>query len=235
MSKIAIKIKNGKHSLDQVADNLKVDLREDLSIKKEQPFKRWLFLFVLLLLGGVIFAGIQALFFSNKIAFSHLIPKEAVIFGLIDQTSLYNQTVPFHGFLQENNFYGQDAISKMGDYFKQADLAIQNDIYTLFKKQAAFILMPSNSETPLPFVVIFEKNQPLSKIEQVLSKIEPNLKKDYNFSTENYRQIKMTILKPISFVSTTLSTLYAYAQIDNYFIICNSQQTMEAFIDSIID
>lgn len=235
MSKVNIKIKKGKCSPDQIADNLKVDLRDDLSVEKKQPFKRWLFLFVFLLLGGVIFAGVQAFFFPNKTVFNRLIPEESVVFGLIDQTSLYNQTAPFYGSLRENNFYGQNAISKVGDYFNCAGLSVQSALYSLFEEQSAFILMPANSETPFPFVVIFKKNQPTAEIERVLSKIEPKLKEDYNFSTEKYRQIKTTFLRPISFVSDGLPDLYAYAQIDGYFIISNSKQTIEALIDSIID
>jgi len=235
MNKVNIKIKKGECPPNQIADNLKVDLREDLNAKKRQPFKRWLFLFIALFLLVLIFTVCQNTFFSDKTSFNRLIPKEAVVFGLIDQASLYNQTAPFYGLLRENNFYGQNALSKIGGYFNQANLDIQNDFQPLFKQEAAFILMPSNSETSFPFAVIFKKNQPSSEVERILSKIEPKLKEDYNFSTEKYRQIKTTFLRPISFISDGLPDLYAYAQIDGYFIISNSKQTIEAFIDSIID
>lgn len=235
MHNVSIKIKKGKHSPDQVSDDLKVDLNEKLEKNKKQSFGKWLFLLVLLLLGGLIFTGIKVFFFPSKVAFSHLISEETVIFSLIDQESLYNQATPFYGFLQENNFYGQNAISKINGYFNQADLNLKSDIYPLFKKQAAFVLMTSVDETSFPFAVILEKNQSSSKIEEILSKIEPSLKKDYNFSTEDYRQIKTTILKPISSVVSGMPDLYAYAQIEEYFIICNSKQKIKTFIDSIID
>ena len=235
MHNVSIKIKKGKHSPDQIADNLKIDLNEKLEKNKKQPFRRWLFLIAFLLLGGLIFTGIQVFFFSNKIAFSHLIPEETVIFSLIDQESLYNQTASFYEFLQENNFYGQNAISKINGYFNQADLDLKDDINPLFKKQAAFVLMTSVDETSFPFAIILEKNQSSSKIEQILSKIEPNLKEDYNFSTEDYRQIKTTILKPIFSAASGMPDLYVYAQIEEYFIICNSKQIIKAFTDLIID
>ncbi len=235
MHNVPIKIKKGGHSLNQVADELKVDLRENLSVGEKQPLNRWLFLFVFLFLAALIFVISWNLFFTNKAVFSHLVPKEAVIFGLIDQESLYNQTASFHGFLQERNFYGYGAISKINNYLNQADLNFQSDFQSIFKKQFAFILMPPDAETSFPFMIIFEKNQSLAKLEHILSKVEPNIKRDYNFSTESYRQITMTILKPISSVASGLPDLYAYAQIEEYFIICNSKQTIKALIDSIID
>lgn len=235
MSNVFIKIKNsGGRSPDQTSDELKIDLRENLSTNKKGPLKKWLFLFIFLFLAASIFTISQNIFFSNKTAFSHLIPEEAVVFSLINQESLYNQTASLYGFLQESNFYGYNAISKINGYLNQAGLSF-NDFYPLFKKQSAFILMASNSETPLPFVVIFEKNQSSSKIEQFLSQIEPSLKEDFNFSIENYRQIKITRLKPISFASEVSPDLYTYAQIGDYFIVCNSLQKMKIFIDSIID
>lgn len=235
MRNVSIKIKKGKYSPDQIEDNLKVDLNEKPERNIKQPLNRWLFLIIFLFSGGLIFAGIQSFFFSNKLAFSHLIPEETVVFSLIDQESLYNQTAPFYEFLRENNFYGQNAIFQINDYFNQTDLNLKSDIYPLFKKQAAFVLMAPTDETSFPFAIIFEKNQSSSKIEQILSKIEPNLKKDYNFSTEDYRQIKTTILKPILSAVSGIPDLYAYAQIEDYFIICNSKQVIKAFIDSIID
>lgn len=235
MSKVNIKIKKGKYSPDQIEDNLKIDLSEKPEKNKRQPLKRWLFLITFLILGGLIFAGVQAFLFPNKTAFSHLIPEETVVFSLIDQESLYSQTAPFYDFLRENNFYGQNAIFKINDYFDQTSLNLKSDIYPLFKRQAAFVLIAPTDETSFPFAIIFEKNQSLSKIDQILSRIEPSLKKDYNFSTEDYRQIKTTILKPILSTASGMPDLYAYAQIEDYFIICNSKQVIKAFIDSVIN
>ena len=119
----------------------------------------------------------------------------------------------------------------MVDEYKQADLDFQNDIQPLFKEQVAFILLPVNNDSPFPFLLIFEKKDSLAQISQILSKIEPKLKVDYNFSSQVYRQIEIIVLEPF------LSPLskYTYAQIEDYFIISNSQESLKLLIDTVVN
>ena len=241
-----IKIKKSKLSADKITDELKVDLRNNSEKKPKQPSKKWLFLSIFLIL--VIIGLSVGLFFSvqKKLAFNDLVPEQAVIFSLIDQPDLYEQVSPFYQLLRENGFYDQGAISKIGDYLNQAGLNLKEDIQPLFKKQAAFVLMPAphrdfsgagpaNSETSFPFLLLFKKQASLDGVNHLLSQIEPVLKKDYNFSSQIYRQIEITVLKPLFPPSIGKPDLYAYSQIEDYFIISNSQESLRMIIDSIIN
>ena len=230
-----IQIKKGKLSADKITDELKVDLRNNSEKKPKQPSSKWLFLSIFLIL--VIIGLSVGLFFSiqKELAFTDLVPEQAVVFSLIDQPDLYEQISPFYQLLRENGFYDQGAISKIGDYLNQAELNLKEDIQLLFKKQAAFVLMPANSETPFPFLLLFEKQASLDNINHLLFQIEPVLKKDYNFSSQIYRQIEITVLKPLFPPSIGKPDLYAYSQIEGYFIISNSQESLRIIIDSVIN
>jgi len=156
----------------------------------------------------------------------------AVVFSLIDQGALYDQLSPFYQFLKERGFYGQGAVAQIGNYLSQSDLDFKKDIQPLFKKQIAFILMPANSETAFSFAMIFERKTSLDKVNHILNRIEPNLKKDYNFSFQVYRQVEITILKPL--FSWSVKTL-KYAKIGDYLVISNSQELLKKIIDQVID
>ncbi len=229
MPKIPIKIMKGQ-SAEKVADELKVDLRNNsVQPKQKQPSKKWLFLgipgliIVVLLVSWLIFS-------QEEMPFAGLIPQEAVIFSLIDQTGFYQQTAPFSQFLKDSNFYGQSVIDKLSNYLTEANLNFAKDIQPLFKKEMAFILLPANQEVKFPFILILEKEVSGSKISQILEKIEPKLKQDYNFSSQTYRQIRITILEPL-----TDSSNYLYGQMENYFVISNCQNSLEKIINSIIN
>ncbi len=219
MPKIPIKIKKGK-STEPVAEELKVDLRNALKPELKQPSRRWLFWGIPGLI--IVVLSISWFFFSQeKMPFADLAPEEAVVFSLINQQELYPQVSSFN----------QSIINKFNDYFSQAQLNFQEDIQPLFKKQIAFILLPANNGTALPFVLLLEKNGSKAQMGRILSKIETKLKQDYNFSWQTYRQIEITVLKSIS----SPSSLYFYGQTDNYFIISNSQESLEKVIDFTID
>ena len=229
MPKIPIKVKKGQ-SAEKVAEELKVDLREKSEIEQKQSSRKWLFLgFGLFLI--IVFLVLGWWFFScQKMAFVDLIPEEAVVFSLINQQELYPQMSPFKQFLSENNFYGQGAIDRLNDYFIQAQLSFREDIQPLFKQEMAFVLLPADSETSFPFILLLEKRVSSAQISQVLSKIEPKLQEDYNLSSQIYRQIEITILRPLS-----STIIYLYSQIGDYFIISNSQECLEKIIDFIIE
>jgi len=228
MLKIPIKIRKGKPTRP-VAEELKVDLRNGLKPELKQPSRKWLFLGIPGLI--IVFLLVSWLIFSQgKMPFADLIPQEAVIFGLINQTDFYQQAAPFSQFLKDSNFYGQSVIDRFDNYLAEANLDFTGDIQSLFKKEMAFVLLPANQEVKFPFVLILEKEASGAKISQILEEIEPKLKQDYNFSSQTYRQIKITVLEPL-----TDSSNYLYGQIENYFIISNCQNSLEKIIDSIID
>jgi len=230
MPKIPIKIKKSDSADEKVAEEMKVDLRNELEPEQKQPRSTGLLLSVFLLL--VTLGLAIGWFFSaqQKMAFADLVPEQAVVFGLINQQELYPQAAPFKQFLSESNFYGQAAVNKLNDYFNQSQLSFNQDIQPLFKEQLAFILLPTNSETSFPFILLFEKKASMAQLSQILDKIEPKLKQDYNFSSQIYRQIKITILKHLFSTNS-----YLYSQIGDYFIISNSQASLEKIIDLIID
>lgn len=231
MSRIPIKIRKGKPA-KPVAEELKVDLRNSLDTARKQPSKKWLFLgIVLTIVFLLLFLLIGCFFFGQKKApFADLIPQEAVIFGIINQADFYQQALPLGQFLKDNNFYGQSAVNRFSHYLAEANLSFVEDVQSLFKKEMAFILLPANQESMFPFVLLLEKEASADKISQVLEEIEPKLKEDYNFSSRTYRQIKITILKPL-----TNSNSYFFSQIEKYFIISNCQSCLERIIDSVID
>ena len=163
MSKIPIKVKKGE-AIERVAEEMKVDLRNELVKEQKQPSRKWLFLGIFVLIIVILF--ISWLFFGQeKIPFTDLVPEEAVVFSLIDQPELYPRISSFN----------QSTINKLNDYFNQAQLNFQEDIQPLFKKQIAFILLPANNGTAFPFVLLLEKNSSKAQISHILSKIEKDI------------------------------------------------------------
>jgi len=230
MIKISIKKDSSKQ---RALRESSIDLRDNLDVKQEKPSKKWFFLSIFILI--IIALAFNWWFLSSqKIPFKDLVPENRVVFSLVNQEVLYNQTSPFYGFLKENNFYVQPAMVKINDYLKQADLNFKDSIQSVFKQEAGFILMPANDETSFPFFLAFERKASLGDIKSVLDKIEVNLKKDYNFSKEKYRQIEVTILDPI-YSTDNLPNLYAFAQVEDYFIITNSKELLKEIINSVID
>jgi len=230
MIKISIKKDSSKQ---RALRESSVDLRDNLDVKQEKPSKKWFFLSIFILI--IIALAFNWWFLSSqKIPFKDLVPKNRIVFSLVDQEALYNQTSPFYSFLQENNFYVQPAMAKINDYLKQVDLSFKDNIQSAFKQEAGFILMPANDETSFPFFIAFERKASFGDIKSVLDKIEVNLKKDYNFSKEKYRQIEVTVLDPI-YSTDNLPKLYAFAQVEDYFIITNSKELLKEIINSIID
>jgi len=126
-------------------------------------------------------------------------------------------------------------LDKFNNYLNQAGLDYQQEIEPFFEKQFAFALMPANQETPFPFLLIFKQKNQSAEFSQRLSQIEAELKKDYNFSTQIYRQVEITLLKPFSALPAGAPRSYAYAQIEDNFIISNSQGVLEKTIDLVIN
>ncbi|MFH1551457.1 MAG: hypothetical protein ABIC36_01085 [bacterium] len=228
--KIPIKIKKKFLSNNNV-DDLRKNLRENTNIETSKPLRKGLFFGIAILI--VIIIALNCWFLAmQKIVFIDILPKEKVVFGLIDQQALYNQLSPSYQFL--NGFYGQGAVSKISNYLSNVGLSFEKDIQPIFKQQIAFVLLPSNSDTAFPFVFLFEKKDSSVKISQFSDKIESELKNDFNFSSKTYRQIKTIILNPISY-SISSPNLYTYAEIEDYFVISNSLETLQTIISNIID
>ncbi len=227
MVRIPIKIKKNKQDADRVADDLKVDLRNGLARQPKQPSKKWLFLSIGLIIIVVFLSWTSWSFYSQKMPFADLIPEEALVFGIFDQSALYQDASVLERFLKN----GQQAIIQIDNYLSQAHLDFKEDIEPLFEKQVAFVVLPADSEASYPWLLFFKKRISLDGLDQILSQIEPNFKNNYNFTSQTHRQIKMTVLEPIS----SSSDNYVYAQIEDYLIIGNSQEYLKKIIDSIID
>ncbi|MBU1255822.1 hypothetical protein KKH35_03050, partial [Patescibacteria group bacterium] len=196
---------------------------DNLDVKQKKSFKKWFFLSIFILI-IIVLAFNWWLLSSQKIPFKDLVPENRVVFSLVNQEALYNQTSP----------YTQPAMDKINNYFKQVDLSFKDNVQSAFKQEAGFILMPANDETSFPFFLAFERKASFGDIKSVLDKIEVNLKKDYNFSQEKYRQIEVTLLDPI-YSTDNLPNLYAFAQVEDYFIITNSKELLKEIINLIID
>ncbi len=229
--RIPIKIKKDKSNQQQVPKDLRVDLRNNQSAEKpRQLSKKWLFLNIFLVLIIVCLGISYWLLVSQERPFNDLVPEEVIVFSLIEQEKLYQQVWPFSQFLRDNNFYGQEAINKIEGYLSQLNISFKDDFQSLFKKQAAFILKPANSETPFPFVLVFEKKNSSIKMNDILEELSYRLKNDFNYSEQDYRQIKI-----INLGSLNGSQNYTYAEIEKYFIISNSLEFLKRTIDSIVD
>ncbi len=230
------KIKIKKDLVYQETDN-----RQQLDLKnqpKASKFKRnsrfWLFLSLFLLIVLVILSLKWYLDKPIQDNFKGLISGKSVIYSSIDQQALYSQTSPFYQFLRENHFYAP-AISKIENYFNQAGLNYSEIISNGFKSQAGFILLPANQDSPFPFILVMEKKNSFWDLNQELEKIEKYFKKDFNYHTQLYRQIKIKVLNPLQEVKSGFPEYYAYAQIKDYFIVSNSLETLKQTIDNLIN
>lgn len=237
MPKIPIKKRKQGWVDKEMAGQIKVDLRNKLKKEearvKTRPWLIIIFVFVLVLAISLAWFFLS----SQKQAFDELVPAQAVVFALIDYQALYDQASPWAGFLKENNVYGQTAVFKMKGYFNQVGLDFKEDFGSFFKKQAGFILMPSDTETSFPFVILLEKKIGLGNeaFNQGLEELEQNLEKDYSLSFNNYRQTKIVVLDSLRSLSPGSPEFYAYTQIEDYFIISNSQKALKQIIDLVIE
>lgn len=227
MVRIPIKIKKNKQGADKIADELKVDLRNGLARQPKQSSKKWLFLSIVLIIIVIFLSWASWSFYFQKMPFADLIPKEALIFGIFDQSALYQGPSVLERFLKN----GQQIIIQTDNYLSQAHLDFKEDIEPLFEKQVAFVVLPADSETSFLWLLFFKKRISLDGLDRILSQIEPSFKNNYNFTSQIHRQIKMTVLEPIS----SSSDSYVYAQIEDYLIIGNSQEYLKKIIDSVID
>jgi len=229
MAKIFIKKQNNK-DFNKISSNSSVDLRKG-KMNQEQPSRIWLFLSIFLLIVIVVLIFNSWFSYSKKVNFANLIPEETVVFSVINKNILYPQILPFRNFLADNNFYGQNAINQFNNYLNNAQLDFESDIQPFFEEDIAFILLSPNSEVEFPFALILKSKVSMAQLSQALSKIEPEFKKDYNFSSQAYRQIEINILK--SFSASSLN--YIYAQAGDYFIISNSQDCLKNILDMVIN
>ena len=229
MTKIFIKKKGVE--LNKVSEDLKVDLRSK-KIEQKKSSKKWIYLSIFLFAVIILLTvNSRFLFFDKRIGFTDLIPEKTVVFSVIDQDILYPQVSPFWQFLKDSNFYGQGAMSQLNKYLNNAQLDFISDVKPYFEKEMAFVLLESDSETEFPFAFILKKKISTAQISQSLDKIELELKKDYNFFSETYRQTDIITLESFS----PLSLDYAYAQVGDYFIISNSQNCLKNIIDNVIN
>ena len=231
MPKVPVKIKK-EDALESISEELKVNLRvrpvKSVLTKKEtqNAAKPGLKLKRPGLLRGVIFVLIVVISvylgnwlfsLSQKSPSVRLIPKENIALAIIDKDSVFKW--PFEQELKP-------AIEK---YLGQTNLEFQKDIQPLLKNQLALALFPAEEKQASPFIVVLQKNTSLAQFNQILSRLEEEFKKDFNLSSESYRQANITNLKSLSSDSN-----YYYSQIEDYLVIGNSLEWLKKTIDLII-
>jgi hypothetical protein len=237
MPKIPIKIKNNI-SQRRISDDLQVNLRNDSNNRKQkQPLNKRLFLVVFLILILIIIGLLISGRFlrSRKPPFWDLALKKATVFSLIEQNTLYEQLSPVVIYLRKKALFNQELVDRLENCFNQANLNFKNDIETIFKDRVIFMVMPSDSETILPALLVFEKKDSSDNLKSALNKAESVFKENCNLSFENYRQIEIASLKPFNPLSNNLRYQYFYAQVENYFIIANSKNALEQVIDFVLE
>lgn len=228
MTKIPIKIK--KNILGQeINGELKVDLRTKTEPKPIRPFcLKWgAFGLALIVLASLI---IWLLSRSRPILFIEIIPQEKTALAIVNQEALYNQILPFYQNLWPQSSFYQGLIDETNNYLTRLGLDFSKDILPLFKEESVIASFPAESGQAFPFIIILQKQGSSAKIDQILSRLEQELKKDFYLSFQVYRQIKITDLKPLSFGSAD----YFYSQTEKYLIIGNSLRSLEKTVDLII-
>lgn len=229
MAKIPIKFKKPSQ-MKPVAEEMKVDLRRGGEKREPACFlskKAGLILIGLLIL---LILGLSAkilLFAPSQIPFYEDLSKEAVVFVLLDQELFFQQALPFASIIKEKDF--SKTLDKISQAVNRANLNFSQDIQMLFEKQAIFVLLPADSQTPFPFGIILKRLVSNDKISQFIANFELELKKDYDFSDQDFRQIKIRRLSPI-----TPSVSLLYAQVKDYFVITSSQNSMREIISLLI-
>ncbi len=230
-----MKIKKGlaRESTVRSQLDLKSLIRPDKQQKSRFKPRLFLALFLLLIL-ALIAIGLKCyLDKPDQPDFLALTNDQKVIYALIDQKALYDQARPFYRFLKENYFYAP-AIGKISGYFKQAGINYQEALNLGFEKQVGFILLPANNDSPFPFILVFKKQAGFSNLQNALNQLSGQLKKDFNYNIEPYRQIEMVTLKTLRETEPGFPKSYAYAQIKGYFIISNSPASVKQAIDNLL-
>jgi len=225
MSRTRIRIKRKNHnSLDSSCGNSKVDLRNNQKVQQRSLSKKQLILVVFLLFAAALLGYFISLFKQDE--FKKIVPENAVVFSLIDQNAFYGQI---------SSFDSGGILSQLKDFLSGNNLDLKKDIQPLFKDEAAFILLPSNSETAFPFVVILKEKKPLAGINNILEIVRPSLGKNWNIFSQIYRQVEIKTLKPVIPFSDNRPRLYIFAQIEGYLVVGNSQEAAKTIIDSIMN
>ena len=223
MIKIPIKIKRDTNS---PLAGQEIKKRANLQIKPKTKFSQlWLIFFLMgiLLLALIIFPASK----NKKISLSFLeiIPDETPFFAFIKIDDLLSSQN-----LLLKTPSSQQFFLEITNFLKKINLDLEKDIKPLYQEKIALLL--SVNKDYLDFVILIKRKENQNgKEEEVLTKIEKELKKDFNFSQFFYRQIKITNLKPV-FVSSPGN--YYYSQIQEYLIISNSESWLEKIIDLII-
>lgn len=230
MSKIIVK--KGGLSEAEVPAEAKLNLR-DKPVEIKEAKRGWLCAV------GILAAVVLVLVFwmlreRSAAAFADLAPEQAVIFSVINQEALYEQTLPFQGIIKEQNLYIQPAFSKLRAYLTATGLNLEDDLQPHFKQKLAFTLMPSNGDTAFPFAVILERKNSLTDVSAILQQFKQELQSDFDLSSRDYRQMEITVLKPL-FQAALFPRAYAYAQVEKYLVITNSTLVLEEIIDVIVD
>lgn len=231
--------KKRKLSFRKISEDLKVNLRgnkpgDGLKEKSKQPSRKWLFLSVILF-GLIIILSFNYYTLSSQKKFSDgsldYFFEKAVVYTIVNHIQLYPQVALFNQVLRDNNLINQEVINRFNQYLSQTRLNFTDNIKTLFKDKSALMILPANSDTSFPFLIVLERKENLAKISQILDIIESEMNKDFSISTYNYRQTKVTMFSSLSVTYTQ----FLYTQIEKYLIVSNSKESLEKAIDIIIN
>lgn len=228
MTKIPIKIKKNIPG-QEINGELKIDLRAKIEPKPIRPFcLKWgVFGLALIISVSLIVWFLKQ---SQPIPFVKIVPQERIALAIVNQEALYNQILPFHQNLWPQSSFYQGLIDETNNYLTRLGLDFSKDVLPLFKKQSVIASFPVESGQAFPFIIILQKEGSSAKIDQILNQLEQELKKDLYLSSQVYRQIKITDLKPLS----SNSSDYFYSQTEEYLIIGNSLKYLEKTVDLII-
>ena len=215
--KIPIKIQNNSQLAGQ-----EIKKRPELPKKPGKKISQYRLIFFIIILLLLILLLLVARKPASPWPFLEIIPADTSSFVLLNIDDLW---------LKQNPLAPQLFFSQAPDFLKKINLNFEQDIKPLYQEKIAFLMAPEQDR--LDFLVLLQrKNNQTEQGAKILAVIEKELKKDFNFSENSYRQLKITTLKP---VFNSDPNNYFYCQTQNYFIISNSLPWLEKILDRIIE
>ncbi len=215
--KIPIKIQNNSQLAGQ-----EIKKRPELPKKPGKKISQYRLIFFVIILLLLILLLLVARKPASPWPFLEIIPTDTSSFSILNVDDLWNN---------QNPFASQPFFSQAQDFLKKINLNFEQDIKPLYQEKIAFLMTPNKDN--LDFIILLQrKNNQTEQETKILTAIEKELKKDFNFSQNSYRQLKITTLKP---VFNNDPNNYFYCQTQNYFIISNSASWLEKILDRIIE
>ncbi|MBU1102430.1 hypothetical protein KJ853_02125 [Patescibacteria group bacterium] len=227
MSKITLKIKNSAgHSLRQTENALNLATRKTAGApKKQRRFYAWFLLLLILLEAGII---IYAFFSRPALPYKNLIPDNAAATIYLNQPSLANLTKS----LKDAQFVWpafDDAQKSFSAFYSRAGLNL-NELLMAFENQIVLVLLPETEGSLPRWLALATAKTGQAGLETKIRNAQNALKQNFNLSSEVYRQIEITKIKPLE---QNRATLY-FAQVKNSFFLTNNLDLLQDTIDKAI-